>query len=164
MEPELPGILGQPALRQKKQDQSEGNVCLTPRVAAQLIAPPSQPRLRQLLRRNMAGWSDSLCKQSLPLPLRAAMVGRGRLEGEAAAATASCLGHWKTKSQRCSVSGAVGAPLLLCHSQPMKGGCPSPFGNDPFPLHFRCRPGFKTQLHQPPGQTLPRLGQILSVR
>lgn len=30
----------------------------------------------------MAGWSDSLCKQSPPWPLRAAMVGRGRLEGE----------------------------------------------------------------------------------
>lgn len=136
MEPEFPGIFGQPALRQKKRDQTEGNACLTPRVAAQLIAPPSRPRLRQVLRSNMAGWSDSLHKQSPPLPLRAAMVGGAGWRGRAAAASASCLGHWKTELQRCSVSGAAGASLLLCHSQPVRGGCPSPFGNDPFPLHL----------------------------
>lgn len=148
IEPELPGILDHPALRQWKRDQSEGNASLTPRIAAQLTAPPSRPRRHLVLRSNTAGWSDSLRKQS---PSEKPWWGGVSWRGRAAAATTSCLGHWKTKSQRCRVSGAAGAPLLLCHRQPMRGGCPSPFGNDSFPLLFRCRPGFKIQLHQTPG-------------
>lgn len=90
----------------------------------------------------MAGWSDSLPKQGPPLPLRAAMVGRGPLQGEDSSCTTLGLGPWKTKSQRCRVRGAVGVPLLPCHRQPVRRGCPGPFENDPFPLFFRCRPWF----------------------
>lgn len=36
-------------------------------------------------------------------------------------------------------------------------GVPSPFGNDPLSLFFRCRPRFQTQLHHSPGPDSVRM-------
>lgn len=47
--------------------------------------------------------------------------------------------------------GCWDTPAPLARGNPGGLGIPSPTGNDPSPLFFRYRPGFKTHLHQHPG-------------
>lgn len=82
----------------------------------------------------MAGWSDSLHKQSPPLPLGAAVVGRGWLEAGASwkvvrspVGGSSChrIVPWILEDQDTG-RGALGTPLLLYQRQHMRCECLQP--------------------------------------
>lgn len=168
MQPELPGIVGHPALRQRRKDQSEGSTSLTPKVAAQLIAPPSLPRLHLVLR---MGSLTAFISRAHLCPLEQPWWGgAGWRPGPAGRWYAvqrwgsSChhIVPWILEDQDMG-RGALGTPLLLYQRQHMR--CVSSlFGSDSHSLYFLGAPWIPDPAPQSPRQILPRLDRSWSVR